>query len=70
MALVQMAAFMPTLGHIQGTNRHEEIPFPQRLDAYSAVENPGRFLDACGEERERAALGCRPVVAAATGRPS
>jgi hypothetical protein len=69
-ALAQMAELMTTRGHIQGTNRHEEIQCPQRLDEYSAADNPVRFSDACVDALDPAALGFRHVVAAATGRPS
>ena len=58
------------MGHIQGANCHEEIEFPQRLDDYSAADNPVRCLDAFVAELALEALGFRHVVAAATGRPS
>jgi transposase len=58
------------MGHIQGANRHEAIEFPHRLDDDSAADNPVRFIEACVDELDLEALGCRQVVAAATGRPS
>ena len=32
------------MSFIHGANRHEEILFPERLDAYIAEENPVRIL--------------------------
>lgn len=61
---------MTTMGHIQGANRHEEIQFPHRLDAYIAADTPVRCMDAFVDERDLEARGFRHVVAAATGRPS
>jgi transposase len=58
------------MGHIQGANRHEELPFPQRLDEYLAGDNPVRVMDACVDALALAARGLRHAVAAATGRPS
>jgi transposase len=58
------------MGHIQGANRHEEIPFPPRRDAYIPDDNPVRFIDAFVDALHLAALGFRHAVAAATGRPS
>jgi transposase len=65
-----MAEFRTTMGHIQGANRHEELEVPPRLDDYIAADNPVRFIDAFVDELDLEALGFRPVVAAATGRPS
>lgn len=69
MARVSIAEFRLTMRHLQGAHRHEEIAFPQRLDAYSAADNPGRFMDAFVDALDREARGVRHVVAAATGRP-
>jgi hypothetical protein len=70
MALVSMTEVMPTMGHIQGANRHEEIQFPQRLDDAIAADNPGRFMDAFVDELDLDTRGFRQAMAAATGRPS
>jgi transposase len=58
------------VGHIQGTNRHEEMLFPERLDDSIAEENPVRFIDAFVDELDLATLGFQRVQAAATGRPA
>jgi transposase len=58
------------MGHIAGANRHEEVPFPQRLDDYITDDNPVRFIDAFVDELDLEARGFRNAVAAATGRPS
>ena len=58
------------MGHLQGANRHEEIPFPQRLDDYSTDDNPGRVMEAFVDALDLEARGFRHAVAAATGRPS
>ena len=34
------------MGRLQGANRCEAIPFPERLDNYLAAEQPVRFIDA------------------------
>jgi transposase len=72
-----MFAFDPPLverrtivGHIQGTNRHEEILFPERLDDYISEENSVRFIDAFVDELDLAQLGLQRVQAAPTGRPA
>jgi transposase len=57
------------MGYIQGANRHEVIPFPERLDDYIAAANPVRFLDAFVDALDLAACGFRRAVPAATGRP-
>jgi hypothetical protein len=69
MALVSMTECTTAMGHIQGANRHEEIPFPQRLDDYSTDHNPVRFIDALVDALALEARGFRHAVAAATGRP-
>ncbi|HEX9870354.1 MAG TPA: hypothetical protein VGC99_17520 [Candidatus Tectomicrobia bacterium] len=58
------------MGHIQGAHRHEAIEFPPRLDDDLAADHPVRCMDAVVDALDLEALGCRPVVAAATGRPS
>jgi len=58
------------VGHIPGTNRHEALLFPERLDDYIADENPVRFLDACVNALALATLGFQRVTAVATGRPA
>jgi transposase len=54
---------------MQGTNRHEGILLPERLDDDISEENPVRFLDACVDELDLATLGFQRVTAATTGRP-
>jgi transposase len=58
------------VGHIQGTNRHEEILFPERLDDSISEDNPVRFIDTFVDELDLATLGFQRVKAAATGRPA
>jgi transposase len=55
------------VGHIQGTNRHEEILFPERLDDSIAEDTPVRFIDAFADALDLAQLGFQRVQAAATG---
>jgi hypothetical protein len=63
-------ALRTVVGHIQGTNRHEESRFPERLDDYLSAENPVRFIDTFVEALDLATLGCQRVTAEATGRPA
>ena len=70
MALVSTVECTTAMGHIAGVNRHEEVPFPQRLDDYITVDNPVRFIDAFVDALDLEARGFRHAVAAATGRPS
>ena len=58
------------MGHIQGTNRHEVILFPERLDDYLLEDNPVRFIDTFVDELDLEMLGFQRVKAAATGRPA
>jgi transposase len=58
------------VGHIQGAHRHEVMLLPECLDDYISAENPVRFLDACVDALDLAALGFQRVQAAATGRPA
>jgi transposase len=58
------------VGHIQGTDRHEEILFPERLDDYITEDNPVRFIDAFVDELDLEALGFQRAKPAATGRPA
>jgi transposase len=58
------------MGHIAGANRHEEIPFPQRLDDEITDNHPVRSIDAFVDALDLAGRGFRHAVAAATGRPS
>jgi transposase len=58
------------VGHIQGTNRHEERLFPERLDDSMAAEHPVRCIDAFVDALDLATLGFQRVQAAATGRPA
>jgi transposase len=58
------------VGHIQGTNRHEEILFPERRDDYIAEDHPVRFIEAFVDALDLAQLGFQRVKAAATGRPA
>jgi transposase len=55
---------------MQGMNRHEARLFPERLDDYSAEENPVRCMDAFVAALDLAQLGFQRVHAAATGRPA
>ena len=70
MALVSIAELMTPMRHVQGAHRPAAIEFPPRLDDYLAAENPVRFMEAVVDALDLEALGVRPVVAAATGRPS
>ena len=58
------------MGFIHGANRHEEIVFPERLDAYMAAEHPVRFLDAFVDHLNLTMLGFQRTTPAATGRPA
>jgi transposase len=58
------------VGHIQGTNRHEVILFPERLDDSISEDNPVRFIDTFVDELDLETLGFQRVKAAATGRPA
>jgi hypothetical protein len=44
MTLVSMAELTTARGHIHGANRHEEIPFPPRLDDEITDDHPGDLL--------------------------
>jgi hypothetical protein len=70
MVRVSMAEWMPPMSHSQGAHRHDASACPPRLDDDRAADPPVRCMAACVAERERDALGVRPVVAAAPGRPS
>jgi hypothetical protein len=69
MALGSMTELTTAMGHIQGANRHEAIPVPQRLDDDITDHNPVRCIDALVDALALAARGFRHAVAAATGRP-
>ena len=58
------------MGFLHGANRPEESLCPARLDAYSAEENPVRFLDAFVDPLNRTTLGFQRATPAATGRPA
>jgi hypothetical protein len=58
------------MGHLQGANRHEEVPFPQRLDDSIAAANPVRGMEAFVAALALETRGLRHAMAAATGRPS
>ena len=70
MALVSTVECTTAMGHIAGANRHEEIPFPQRLDDDITDDKPVRFIEAFVDALDLEARGFRHAVAAATGRPS
>jgi hypothetical protein len=70
MVLVSTVECTTAMGHIAGANRHEEIPFPQRLEDDITDNNPVRFIDAFGDALDLEGRGFRHAVAAATGRPS
>jgi transposase len=58
------------MGVIHGANRHEEILFPERLDADIVEEDPVRFIDAFVDNLNLATRGCQRAKPAATGRPA
>lgn len=58
------------MGHIQGSDRHEGILFPERLDDYIGEDNPVRFIDAFVDKLDLGALGFQGTTPAATGRPA
>jgi transposase len=62
--------FYTCRGFIHGTNRHEEILFPERLDDYMAAENPVRFIDAFVDHLNLTTLGLQRATPATTGRPA
>jgi transposase len=68
--LFALSEFCPCIGFIYGTNRHEAILFPKRLDAYIAEENLVRFIDAFVDNLNLTTLGFQRARPAATGRPA
>ena len=58
------------MGFIHGANRHEEIRFPERLDASIAEETPVRFIDAFVDHLHLTTRGFQRATPAATGRPA
>ena len=58
------------MSFIHGANRHEEIRFPARLDAYMTAANPVRFRDALVDHLNLTTLGVQRAHPAATGRPA
>jgi len=58
------------MGYIEGSDRDQQVLFPEVLDEYIAAENPVRFLDAFVASLDLAALGFRRAVPSETGRPA
>ena len=56
--------------HVQGTNRHEVLLFPEALDDYITSENPTRFIDAFVRNLDLSELGFTHATPAQTGRPA
>jgi transposase len=56
--------------HIQGSDRHEVLLFPEALDDYITPENPVRFIDAFVSSLDLADLGFTHATPAPTGRPA
>jgi transposase len=55
---------------IEGEDRAQVSPFPERLDDYIAENNPVPLIEVCVEELDLEALGFQPCAPSATGRPA
>lgn len=58
------------MGFIEGSDREQQVLFPDALDDYVTAENPVRFLDAFVASLDLAALGFQRATPRATGRPA
>ena len=57
------------MDYIEGSDRDQQILFPQSLDEYIAQDNPVRVIDAFVERVDLQALGFTHTVLNETGRP-
>jgi transposase len=58
------------MGYIEGSNRDQQVLFPETLDDYVGPENPVRFIDAFVASLDLAALGFQRATPNAIGRPA
>ena len=58
------------MGYIEGSNRDQQVLFPETLDEYVGPENPVRFIDAFVASLDLAALGFPRATPSAIGRPA
>lgn len=58
------------MGYIEGSDREQQVLFPEVLDEYVTGENPVRFLDAFVASLDLAALGFQRATPSETGRPA
>jgi len=57
------------MSYITGTDRHQVLLLPERIEDYVSLENPVRFLDAFVATLDLRALGFVHAATASTGRP-
>jgi transposase len=58
------------MGYIEGSDRDQQVLFPEVLDEYVTAENPVRFLDAFVASLDLAAIGFGRATPSETGRPA
>jgi transposase len=58
------------MGYIEGSDRDQQLLFPEALDDYVGAENPVRFLDAFVTSLDLATLGFQRAIPKEAGRPS
>lgn len=58
------------MGYVEGSDRDQQVLFPEVLDEYVTAENPVRFLDAFVASLDLAALGFQRATPSETGRPA
>lgn len=58
------------MGYIEGSDRDQQLLFPEALDDYVGTENPVRFLDAFVTSLDLAVLGFARAIPNETGRPA
>ena len=58
------------MGYIEGSDRDQQVLFPESLDDYVGAENPVRFLDAFVTSLDLVALGFQRAIPNEIGRPS
>ena len=58
------------MGYIEGSNRDQQVLFPETLAEYVGPENPVRFTDAFVASLALATLGFERATPIAIGRPA
>lgn len=58
------------MGYIEGSDRDQQVLFPEVLDEYVGAENPVRFLDAFVASLDLAGLGFQRATPSEIGRPA